>query len=193
MKTNKARICLFGRYPRIVKPSSWTLLCEAPSRIFVDESTEGIGALAFEGDRPTNTGKIVSIPRSSHVLEVVKQTEDFFFSKANLGGLSEVVPCLIGTKITGMLLRYPDGHQEAVGQVRLDCLSAPLTISSGTLWLGFDLEGHCLPYVAEASNHPSQQSRSYIRVSCQGSLEWWWSGRQCRVFYQDQSSPVTGL
>ena len=133
MKTNKARTCLFGRYPRIVKPSSWTLLCEGPSRTFVDESNEGIGALAFEGDRPTTMGKIISMPRSSHVREGVKQTEDFFFSEANLDSLSEVVPCLIGTKITGMLLGYADGHQEAVGQARLDCLSAPLTICPGTL------------------------------------------------------------
>ncbi|KAF5663782.1 hypothetical protein FCIRC_11071 [Fusarium circinatum] len=40
--------------------------------------------------------------------------------------------------IVGMLLTYADGHQRSLGQIRLDYMEPPLTVSYGKIWLGCD-------------------------------------------------------
>ncbi|KAF4498912.1 catechol O-methyltransferase [Fusarium agapanthi] len=40
--------------------------------------------------------------------------------------------------IVGMLLTYADGHQRSLGQLRLDYMEPPLTVSSDKIWLGSD-------------------------------------------------------
>ncbi|KAF5682702.1 hypothetical protein FCIRC_4847 [Fusarium circinatum] len=56
--------------------------------------------------------------------------EPFFFSSANLQCLSEITVCQIPDMrgISGLLLTYTNGHKEALGEVRLNCVEPPIEV-----------------------------------------------------------------
>ncbi|EXL96583.1 hypothetical protein NOF04DRAFT_9255 [Fusarium oxysporum II5] len=85
--------------------------------------------------------------------------------------------------IVGMLLTYADGHQRSLGQIRLDYMEAPLTVSSGKIWLGCDKsEKKPLPNGfwprtfkikwVEVDKPLQDKNREYFELPLTGSLKW---------------------
>ncbi|KAF5984965.1 hypothetical protein FCOIX_2308 [Fusarium coicis] len=85
--------------------------------------------------------------------------------------------------IVGMLLTYADGHQRSLGQIRLDYMEAPLTISSEKIWLGSDkseneplpegswLEANKIKWF-DVDKPIENENRQYLEIPLTGSLEW---------------------
>ncbi|RGP64378.1 hypothetical protein FLONG3_9565 [Fusarium longipes] len=72
--------------------------------------------------------------------EIQAFNEPYYYTSAKLDGVSEVTPCLDWNHcdaIVGLLLTYTDRRQASVGQILLDHLGAPQTVTSETMWLGY--------------------------------------------------------
>ncbi|KAH6973643.1 hypothetical protein BKA56DRAFT_592212 [Ilyonectria sp. MPI-CAGE-AT-0026] len=196
IKTSKGRIFIIGARDFDSQfPNIWWLVdtpTQQPSQIYFEDSCKSIETFAFETPEPDCTGRNFFEPKPLIAHFGVNYLEDFFFNSADLEGLCAVMPCKprgLETPV-GMLLLYSDGHRESIGEVRLDCLTAPIKIiPSGSLWLGFELKDGRLPNVAEVSLVPSGRSCQYLQLRCFGRLEWQWSYRQCTVSYRHQHSP----
>ncbi|KAF4956028.1 hypothetical protein FGADI_4201 [Fusarium gaditjirri] len=113
---------------------------------------------------------------------------EFFSSTAKLRGIRTICACRSWREshdegIVGMLFTYADGRQRSIGQVRLDCMDAPLVVDSGSFWLGSDrseeeplAEGfwprtHKIKCV-EVSKPVKDENQEYFEVPLRGSLEW---------------------
>ncbi|KAL7787728.1 hypothetical protein V8C37DRAFT_389806 [Trichoderma ceciliae] len=199
-KTNKGRIFVAGAYLKQLSTHRPFVLVERPSRrgsrIFFEDSTDGIGSLAFAGDAPAVESVFFSCPLPSPN-NVYVATEDFFFSSHPLENLAEVTPCHMkeDNGITGMLLVFSDGHRASVGQVRLDSLGPSIAVSDTYSWfLAFARMGGIYPYVTALGTTRSEVERDslfVLELFCHGTLEWIWSRRQCLVIYRGQRSPET--
>ncbi|GKU06144.1 hypothetical protein FLAG1_09081 [Fusarium langsethiae] len=127
-----------------------------------------------------------------------------FATSAPLKDVVKVVPCRSwapgSTGIVGLVFTYSDGHREAVGQVRLDHLLAPMQVEpTGDMWLGV----RELSYgtVVEAmrlvpsngrtvyGGNTSEAGLWWYRLSWRGRLDWFfWYGR-CFVSHHAQPVP----
>lgn len=199
--TNKGRLMMFGPQPHPSwRPCNWTLLHRSDgssSRIFFDVSPHGIHKLAFDSPEPISHGQSPIIPTPLSPYPESTSLEDYFYTFAALENVVEITPCegkVAGKRsITGLLFRYADGHQACVGQFRLDCAATPLVVgTSPKLWLSFDKKDGC-PFVdgVGVSRPPKPESQECLHVSWDGKLEWWFSYRQCKLYYKGQSSVPT--
>ncbi|KAF5609070.1 uncharacterized protein FSUBG_4225 [Fusarium subglutinans] len=111
----------------------------------------------------------------------------FVYTSASLNDVRTIAPCrgwsaVFHDQIVGMLLTYGDGRRRSVGQVRLDCLDPPLSVSSDCFWLGFpnhdsNKSGDWLPWYLKATSFQLSEpmpnnSTTYIKVPFSGRLEW---------------------
>jgi hypothetical protein len=114
--------------------------------------------------------------------------KQFFSSTAKLRDVRTITVCrswrhFLKEGIVGMLLTYADGCQRSIGQIRLDCMGAPLTVTSGKIWLGCDkseneplpegfwLRTNKIKWVGVDT--PLQDEKwEYFEVPLTGSLEW---------------------
>lgn len=166
------------------------------SRILFEDQDGRINTLAFESEAPKTGALPFPCPVPS-LNKVYLAQDDFFFSSHNLKDLIEITPCAMkeGIGITGLLLLFADGHRACVGQIRLDSLSASVTVSDYDPWyLSFGRLENIYPHVTalgvtraevEEGNH------CVLEIFCHGKLEWIWSRRQCFVMYEGQISPYT--
>ncbi|XEU97718.1 hypothetical protein FSHL1_003004 [Fusarium sambucinum] len=115
-----------------------------------------------------------------------------FASSAPLKDVVEVVPCRSwapgSTGIVGLLLTYSDGHREALGQIRLDHLLAPMkTDPKGDMWLGLRSPGRgsvveamrLIPSTGETiyGGNTSETGLHWHNAKWQGRLDWFfWYG-----------------
>lgn len=166
------------------------------SRIFFEESDDGISALAFASDIPTVGNSTFSCPQPSPN-RVYVATEDFFFSLHRLEVLVKIIPCLIKDSggISGMLLLFSDGHRGSVGQVRLDSLGPSIAVREAHPWfLAFGRMDGNYPYamaLGTARSEVERDSHLVLQLFCDETLEWIWSRRQCLVIYKGQKSLET--
>lgn len=144
-RTDKGRTVVFGPDPRTYPKSKYTLLdlpCrEEVSQVFLEESSLGVRNIAFDSARPKQTSTLVFPPHGLARTPVSTPQDPIFFSGASLAGLRDVVPCKgrVGSlhAIIGLLLRYSDGREVSLGQVRLDRMDAPMSVSGRfSLWVG---------------------------------------------------------
>lgn len=116
--------------------------------------------------------------------------------------MAAVTPCrcrMGGLRVTrGLLLHHAGGGVSCVGEVRLHALG-PRREVDGALWLGFGetpLEGPSVLEVATERPGPGpgpggREGVVWFVLPCSGRLEWWFSFRQCRVYYEGRASPET--
>lgn len=150
-------------------------------------------SLAFEGDKPEPPEFPFPLPTPSQGSSP-SVIEDYFYSDHDLTGVESVTPCKFSDKpgYSGMLLHFSNGHQESVGQVRLDCLCPSMDLESSTSWfLVFKRRSDLHPYVAAITTTACSSKtdiEEVVELSCDGRLEWWWSRHQTYVIYKNQKS-----
>jgi hypothetical protein len=199
--TNKCRITLLGPHPAPHwRACNWTLLYKpsaTSSRIFFDDSPYGIHKLAFESPEPVSPCEFPVLPEPSSPYPESTSIDDYFYTSAVLDNVIELTPCNGETagrpSVIGLLLRYSNGNQACVGQFRLDRTAKTIVVNdSSMMWLSFDaVDGY--PFVSSVgvSRPPKPMSRRCLHISWVGKLEWWFSYRQCKVYYRSQTSMAT--
>ncbi|KAI1207663.1 uncharacterized protein F4807DRAFT_434089 [Annulohypoxylon truncatum] len=199
IETNAGRKVVVGPHLRPNWPSCrWTLLSTFqpnPSRIFFEDSPHGIRCLAFETPSPNQYNRPLILPFPISPFPKSTSIEDYFYTSAVLDNVVEVTPCRTVQSgvwaITGILLSYANGYQIAVGQVRLDHLSPTMRVlPSQKMTFTFSaVNGY--PYLASIHSAPPMCSETDMEICWHGSLEWWFSRRQCKIYHNGQASPVT--
>lgn len=194
------RVALLG--PRLVQLSA-TLIDLPPqgrsSRVFFEHSPTGVRNLYFETSQPQldRVPPALPDPLSQHPRST--PSESFFYSTANLENVERITPCLVDVNgkltICGLLLQDSAGRNSCVGQIRLDRLGSPIQLTGHqSLWLGFSKDDH-RPFVSTLllSRTERCEGLSWLEVQLYGSMEWWYSARQCQVHHMGTSSPPTRL
>lgn len=120
-------------------------------------------------------------------------------SVASLAKVIEVTPCLrkpnrfstvTKTCVSGLLLRYQNGHVERVGEARLDSVRASQKVLDPTQVLRFTVQEEgvkaCTVSTTEEDDGPDTE---YIDIPLRGMLEWcfdaeqaWISHDGCQIF-----------
>lgn len=199
--TNLGRTQLLGAQTTpVLSVCPWALLDMPrgqPSTLFFDSHPAGIISLGFESKVPEHTGispLVLPRPLSSHPDPA--SVEGFLWSQASLEDVVEITTCraaaATNSAITGLSFRYANGTTACVGQVRLDRLDRPLIVtSSKRLYLCFKKTEESFSYVSEvlqSTENPQSITGTWFEVSWAGTLEWWYSYRQCQVWHNGRLS-----
>lgn len=187
---------MIGPHPRVVHPPYSFCLLDRPqgdeSSMFFEASNGRVGILAFQGPAPIADVAIPAFPQPESSFPNSLYYEDYFFTWADLENVVQVTPCKgvvgPGICIIGFLLVYSTGHQESVGQVRLDGLEPAIDVDrTKVMWLRFSSDA---PRVTSFGFSGSASSRTdVLNVAWHGRLEWWFSHKQCKVWHNGQASP----
>ncbi len=168
---------------------------ETPSRIYFNEwdsilAGNEIKFLGFERTQPPIPRPY---PKSLTPISSCPQTtynEPWFYSFCSMEDVIEITLCIDKTAchrpIIGMLLRYRNEHRACVGQFRLDWVRKPIEVNQAEkLHIGIQKTKKGYPYVADINVHsPADRSSiSWLDVSWNGFLEWSFSHRQCKLYY----------
>ncbi|KAK1457130.1 hypothetical protein CTAM01_17205, partial [Colletotrichum tamarilloi] len=200
--TNQERSSYLGVQPQQGwSRSKWTLLdrpTKSPSTIYLMKTALG-SLLGFESPRPDdhNPSPRVEWPTSSYPKS--RRHAYFAWTSAKLDDVVDIIPCRRcrqGSEIiSGLLLRYIDGQQACVGQIRLDQLQNPICVDRDCkMWFKFSLtsDGPIVSGIEQLREAPSLSKREiWFRVDWCGGLEWWYSERQCQLSHQGRLSPET--
>ncbi|RSL81048.1 hypothetical protein BHE90_016423 [Fusarium euwallaceae] len=202
-ETTKKRTILLGSWAMpSLTDDTWTLLATpvgAPGQFFFEKCPHDIRALISQSPKPSQQPRRPHFPTPLSTPPITRNLEGFFWSSARAGGIANVVPCYgqndEQSQVLGLLISYLDGMKACVGQVRLDHLGPPFTPDpSQSLYLGFKLTEPGCPYVAEIrpSAVPLDSTLiSWFEVEWSGTLEWWFSFRQCQVWQNGRKSLAT--
>ncbi len=165
------------------------------SRIYFNEwdsipAANQVKFLAFERTEPATPQRY---PRSLVPVSLCPQTtynELWFYSFCSMEGVTEITLCVDKTvchrPIIGMLLCYNDQHRACLGQFRLDWALRPISVNrAGKLYIGIKEKKKGFPFVAYIDVcSPVDRSSSFcIEVSWNGTLEWAFSHRRCKLLY----------
>jgi hypothetical protein len=202
IKTNKGRVCYLGPHTShllVEGISIWQLMDTSdgsPRDTYFDEPSCGLRRIAFSGDAPHQPASGPEIPRPISEPPQGDRLMDFY-SSAPLKDITELTPCRMGVHgvmtITGLLLRYSNGHLERLGHVRPPCLEQPLVVN--------DHSGFCLRFRSAGLNHNlvaairlggllENDGEEWLELSWDGTLEWWFSATQCDVRYDGKRFPA---
>lgn len=212
LRTNKGRVFILGthisQHDIVVKYDCITSFpTEKHARFWFCYREGCVDYLAFDTeDKRLENDPIVQLEGSSALCSSGLPNQRFATS-ATLKDVVEVVPCRSwapgSTGIVGLLLTYPDGHRETVGQVRLDHLLEPMqVVPTGDMWLGIRLLPNGTGAVVEAlrlipsngmtvhGGNTCEAGLRWRRVEWKGRLDWlFWYGR-CLISWHAQAIPV---
>lgn len=134
--------------------------------------------------------RLTQQPQSPYPTDVLLAAADhFFFSSAELAGLSEIRICRVQRVVTGVLLYYSDGNCESLGWVSVNQLEKKETVGAGALWFLVESLGR-FPNVTDVRcEEPTADIDRYFRVRCDSILEWWFSYRQCQLSQGERRTP----
>ncbi|SPQ19054.1 e6e2ec79-93ae-4bde-87dc-f58c79148bf6 [Thermothielavioides terrestris] len=174
---------------------------ETPDRIYFDISLLGIHEIILGAPLP-RVRVDLPLPQALPQLPSPRSAcpshyyydENYYFTSATLDGVAEITPCRSDLGVIGLLLHYHDGRQAALGQVRLDKLQRPpLKVDpSRSMWLHFSVSSENCPNIeAIEFVSPTVVGPQHFPVAWRGTLEWWFSYRQCRLWHGMFSSPPT--
>ncbi|KAL6879171.1 hypothetical protein J3F83DRAFT_725345 [Trichoderma novae-zelandiae] len=194
-KTSLGRVFIAGVYCDYLysRPRWWSLLDRpGQTRMFFEDSDEEITVLAFEGPRPMGPNLAFPPHLPSAEPPIYPHLEEYFYFDHRLTGLERVTPCKVGNRpgFTGLMLHFANGHRESVGQVRLDCLCAPIPLQDSASWYlafkkGDDGESSYLAAITATSPSPDADFEKVLPLSFRGRLEWFWSSRRCYVIHDE--------
>jgi hypothetical protein len=185
-----------GAYPkRCWRPCSYELLYKAnpdEGSFFIDQSPAGIHAVASGSLARGTTAR--SLPIASSLYPESMSFEDFLYTTASVENVAYVRLCRAESNsiITGLVFGYVDGHQESVGQTRLDRLEAPVIIdTSQKMWLEVSRSNRGCPQVVDMGFSPTFKFNEGRYITWRGILEWWFSLNQCQLYHNGQASLST--
>ncbi|KAF9767357.1 hypothetical protein IL306_000099 [Fusarium sp. DS 682] len=210
-RTNIGREVFLG-FVGAIPDLDWELVSTPATdnyRFFYDSmSSMEVGGLAFGDPSPLTEDFEAFDPTT--IVPLMQDFrycfEPFFYSSANLKHLSEITVCQIPDKrgISGLLLKNKNGHKEALGEVRLDCLESPINVHKhDRFWLRFEYDPTRVieeyPRLVEISFFPIEPivrdgtdpaivGSNCLQVLFKDELYWWWSSLQCQVLYDGQAS-----
>lgn len=168
---------------------------ETPSRIYFNEwdSISTGNEIKFLGFEHTDTPKSRPCPKSLLPISLGPQTtynEPWFYSFCSMKDVIKVTLCINPTAlhkpIIGMLVNYSNKHQACVGQFRFDWVLKPIEVTqTSKMRIGIKRTIKGFPYVADINMHASVDCNytSSLDVSWNGTLEWSFSHRQCRLYF----------
>ncbi|KAH6880807.1 hypothetical protein B0T10DRAFT_143411 [Thelonectria olida] len=202
VKTNKGRVCYMGHhvpYLFVEGVSIWQLMDTSDGghgQFYFDGPSSGFRRIAFGGDPPLQPGVGPSIPQPISEPPPGDRLLDFY-SSAPLKDVTELMPCRMEVRgamhITGILLRYSNGHLERLGHVRPPCLEQPLVVGDHSGFsLGFSHPKLKQPFVAAiALGGPLENGADeWLDLSWDGTLEWWFTAFQCDIQYKGKRFPA---
>lgn len=150
--------------------------------------------MAFETSKPILQNVQFNLPTPS-ANNIDTDEELFYYACPSLENLETITMCHMNQSnvISGLLLHYAGGHRECVGQVRPDRLGKSLNLDGGQpFFVGFELISGKFPQVTEIEmDQADLRTNRSMRIGGNGSLEWWWSRRQCQLLYEGTASPET--
>ncbi|KAF5022665.1 hypothetical protein F66182_5283 [Fusarium sp. NRRL 66182] len=211
IRTNKNRSLVLGTNQGSNWPASYNVestykaiaaLPETPLRMFYAKVNRAKGWLGFE-QAPTWDHREVKIRQPClRMLSVF--ADGYKYTSINLDHVKFVTPCrawkkMLNNAIVGLLFTYADGRQRCAGQVRPDCLEAPIEISTDTMWMGctrstcYDWHETAWPPSGESasidwlgfSKPLPQRERAYLEIPLRGRLDWCFSTYNCAVSYSE--------
>ncbi|KAF5571539.1 hypothetical protein FPHYL_285 [Fusarium phyllophilum] len=212
VRTNKGRGFVVGTFIKEACNLTYQLIATfppaGPSRMLYCKTKGGKIWLGFEQATTWEQHNIaVSFPEKSKFS--IYSSMAILASTAELRDVRTVTVCRgwrheWNAGIIGMLLTYADGHQQSLGQIRLDRMEAPLTITSGKIWLGCDksemetlIEGFWPPTGrikwVDMDKPLQHEDREYLELPLTGSLEWQsrtnWSHHSHSVCHHESRVP----
>ncbi len=158
-----------------------TSLSNTPTSIYMDlvhglrAITLGLGATGTATAAPA-----LPVPKSPYPSGL----DDYFYSIAQLESVREIQFSQLPECITGIVLHYGDGNSASLGSIELKHLSKRRQVKDA-LWVRV-VPAHKapLPRVVDILLEPPLKNQhEYLRVSLHGSLEWWYSVRQCQLYH----------
>lgn len=185
--------------------------------IYYKERPANINSIAFEGATPFEHIRGVHAPElPTPPFQREECPADFFCSTLWLKEIIDITPSMKTVSgaqiITGMIVSYLDGHQEAVGQVKYNSLGDVIDAIDGKeIWFRFVKIGGHYPNVAEIRLSPprrprrhhgepstkrtcerrrSNENRCWLRLSLFTTLEWWFSDNSSILRAKDRRSPL---
>jgi len=168
---------------------------KSQSRIYFNEwdSVSTGNQVKFLGFERTELPTPQPYPRSLVPISSCPQTtynELWFYSFCSMEDVIRITLCVDKTvchrPIIGMLLHYSDKHRACVGQFRLDWVLRPIEVNQAEkLHISIKRTKKGFPYVAyiNVRSPIDRSSSSWLDVSWNGTLEWSFSHRQCKLRY----------
>ncbi|KAL6909109.1 hypothetical protein GGI43DRAFT_168195 [Trichoderma evansii] len=199
--TTAGRVHVLGKHPIPGHTYIHTRITTFQSKadeIYVDDSA-GIRELALDPAPPLNDDPInsLTLPVPISQYPKVTSTESYFYTFASLDDLRYLEPCSFNGIITGVLFHYGDGSRAVVGQVRLDRLEEKEYIPPGaTIRFIVNRNIAQCPKVSAVlvltedmyEPAPPMNFDLDLEVACRGTLEWWYTWRQCQLAYKGDTS-----
>ncbi|KAF8847847.1 hypothetical protein BDZ45DRAFT_754479 [Acephala macrosclerotiorum] len=126
-KTTRGKLLQFGHYQNARNDQYYAVkhLGSSPSALIYQEPPQGGAILSFGVAMPkVPSPKRVETPRFAQVASPPFHTSGFYCSSASLSNVETVMTFhdreAVGSPCLGILLTYCPGHQQALGQCRLD-------------------------------------------------------------------------
>ncbi|KAL7794340.1 hypothetical protein V8C37DRAFT_415184 [Trichoderma ceciliae] len=169
--TTTGRVHVLGKHPtpgHTYSDSRVATFRNEPDYMYLYiEGSSGVRELALNpapNAHETSQNLRLPVPKSRY--PKLTSVESYFFTSAPLETLGSIKLCSSNGIVTGLLLHYHDGSRASVGQVRLDRLTEERQLSPANL-------------------------DSDLEVPCHGTLEWWFSRRQCQLAHEWRTSAST--
>ncbi|OAA51460.1 hypothetical protein NOR_00053 [Metarhizium rileyi] len=186
-----------GEYPPPGTESQYTLdliltASNEPTSFFIDLSK---GLRAVGTCHRASEGKArLSLPSAKSCYPRSMFFERFYYSRATLEDVTQVLPCRIASVIVGAIFCYRNGTRASLGWVALNQLDAPVTVDTPGLWFLITKFGPGFPKItAICHSPPVTGGQEYFHVQWQGELEWWFSCRQCQLHHNGRQTPMTRM
>ncbi|KAI1500052.1 hypothetical protein F5X99DRAFT_430004 [Biscogniauxia marginata] len=197
--TNRGRTTVFGSHSQILREGVQFDRVysppETPTRIFFNtwdslQDEKEIKFLAYSNPEPPAPRPLPISAIPIWPVQNTRYNELWYYSSCAMRGITEITLCvnrnLPHKPITGMLLRYEDGHKACVGQMRLDWTLRPIVVGqAGKLRIGSLRTEKRFLYVAIISvrERVDRDDCSWLDVPWHGTLEWWFSLRNTVIRY----------
>lgn len=174
------------RYERLL-----TLPDDRPVTIYADMS-DGLRSIYVPKDL-TDASRVKPLSFLPQPMSIFNfgPPDAFFFSKAALEDTFQIRICRNKEQIIGLLLGYSNGTWASIGSVKLDQLQSALRVDPAGIWIqstytGGRWQATRAHIVNVARSEPKGNRGEWLHVRWRGELEWWYSGRQCEVHYEDK-------
>lgn len=199
--TTAGRVYVLGKHPipgHTYVHTRITAFRSQPDYIYIDDSA-GIRELALNPAPPVIEDPFGSlslpVPRSQY--PKVTSAESYFYTFATLDDLEFLEPCSFDGITTGLLLHYGDGSRAVIGQVRLDRLGKKQHVPrdatirfvvTRTIAQCPKVRGVLVLTADMHEQIPPMDDDLDLAVDCRGTLEWWYTWRQCQLAYEGRTS-----
>ena len=184
MKTNHNRIWEIGPRYKTQHPRGWRFLGqpENDTRIFLEESWDGIGKLGFGTVRLDSQAR----PPKIDIFQPYPPTEYaelLFCTSASLVNVETFRLCKKAEMVVGVLFEYRGSVERAVGQVRFDMLGGKER-TTGTQGLAYVTSTTGRQVIDMRPQCHGEEKGQFLPWS--GTLVWWFSAISCSLHHEKE-------